>query len=59
MNSLLSHKTLRYGRYTFPRIQYEIGTSNMLVFNERNAAGLLDPFARDGRSPDRTITTTG
>ena len=28
MNSQLSHKTIRYGRWTFPRFQYHIGTSN-------------------------------
>ena len=38
MNSLLSHKTRRYGRWTFPRFQYEIGTSNFVAFNERDAA---------------------
>jgi len=37
MNSLLSHKTRRYGRYTFPRIQQDIGSSNFVIFNERNA----------------------
>jgi len=38
MNSLLSHKTIRYGRWSFPRFQYEIGTSNFVVFNERDGA---------------------
>jgi prepilin-type N-terminal cleavage/methylation domain-containing protein/prepilin-type processing-associated H-X9-DG protein len=38
MNSQLSHKTIRYGRWTFPRFQYEIGTSNFVAFNERDAA---------------------
>jgi prepilin-type processing-associated H-X9-DG protein len=37
MNSLLSHKTRRYGRWTFPRFQYDIGSSNFVAFNERNA----------------------
>jgi prepilin-type N-terminal cleavage/methylation domain-containing protein/prepilin-type processing-associated H-X9-DG protein len=37
MNSQLSHKTIRYGRWTFPRFQYDIGTSNFVAFNERNA----------------------
>ena len=39
MNSLLSHKTRRYGRWTFPRFQHEIGTSNFVAFNERDADG--------------------
>lgn len=38
INSQLSHKTIRYGRWTFPRFQYDIGTSNFVAFNERNAA---------------------
>jgi prepilin-type N-terminal cleavage/methylation domain-containing protein/prepilin-type processing-associated H-X9-DG protein len=55
MNSLLSHKTRRYGRWTFPRFQYEIGTSNFVAFNERNAENLLaDPDA-DPRQDDYDI----
>ena len=38
MNSLLSHKTIRYGRWTLPRLQTDIGLSNFVAFNERNAA---------------------
>ena len=38
MNSQLSHKTIRYGRWTFPRFQYDIGTSNFVAFNERDGA---------------------
>jgi len=46
MNSLLSHKTRRYGRYTFPRFQYEVGSSNFIAFNERNGAVMdTDPNA--------------
>jgi prepilin-type N-terminal cleavage/methylation domain-containing protein/prepilin-type processing-associated H-X9-DG protein len=41
MNSLLSHKTRRYGRWSFVRFQQEFGTTNFLAFNERNAAGIL------------------
>lgn len=41
LNSLLSHKTRRYGRWTLPRFQQEIGTSQFVVLNERNAA-LID-----------------
>jgi prepilin-type N-terminal cleavage/methylation domain-containing protein/prepilin-type processing-associated H-X9-DG protein len=55
MNSLLSHKTMRYGRYTFPRFQYEIGTSNFIAFNERNAEVLdVDPMG-DPRQDDYDI----
>ena len=46
MNSLLSHKTIRYGRWSFPRFQYEIGSSNFVAFNERNGAIMdTDPDA--------------
>jgi len=56
MNSLLTHKTRRYGRWTFPRFQYEIGTSNFVSFNERDAAGILNsPEAGDPRQDDYDI----
>ena len=55
MNSLLSHKTRRYGRWTFPRFQQEIGSSNFVAFNERDAAVLdADPDA-DPRQDDYDI----
>ena len=41
INSLLSHKTRRCGRWSFPRFQSEIGASNFIAFNERDAAGIL------------------
>jgi prepilin-type N-terminal cleavage/methylation domain-containing protein/prepilin-type processing-associated H-X9-DG protein len=56
MNSLLTHKTIRYGRWTFPRIQQEIGTSNFVTFNERDAMGILNsPQAGDQRQDDYDI----
>jgi prepilin-type N-terminal cleavage/methylation domain-containing protein/prepilin-type processing-associated H-X9-DG protein len=56
MNSLLSHKTRRYGRWTFPRFQYDIGTSNFVAMNERDAAGILNsPYAGDPRQDDYDI----
>src|SRR5262249_25411656 len=45
MNSLLSHKTRRYGRWTLLRFINEVGTSNFISFSERNAEGIL---AADG-----------
>lgn len=55
MNSLLSHKTRRYGRYTFPRFQQDIGSSNFVAFNERNGAVMdTDPNA-DPRQDDYDI----
>jgi prepilin-type N-terminal cleavage/methylation domain-containing protein/prepilin-type processing-associated H-X9-DG protein len=56
MNSQLSHKTLRYGRWTLPRFQSEIGLSNVVAFNERDAAGILaSPYAGDPRQDDYDI----
>ena len=55
MNSLLSHKSRRYGRWTLPRFQNEIGLSNFVSFNERSAEGLAaDPDA-DSRQDDYDI----
>jgi prepilin-type N-terminal cleavage/methylation domain-containing protein/prepilin-type processing-associated H-X9-DG protein len=56
MNSQLSHKTRRYGRWSLPRFQYEIGLSNFVAFNERDAAGILaSPQAGDSRQDDYDI----
>jgi prepilin-type N-terminal cleavage/methylation domain-containing protein/prepilin-type processing-associated H-X9-DG protein len=56
MNSLLSHKTRRYGRWGFVRFQNQIGTSNFVAFNERDAAGILtSPQAGDPRQDDYDI----
>ena len=60
MNSLLSHKTIRYGRWTFPRFQYDIGTSNFVAFSERDGAVMVanvnDPVAAtDPRQDDYDI----
>ena len=53
MNSQLSHKTIRYGRWSFVRFQQDIGTSNFVAYNERDAAGLLaSPQAGDPRQDD-------
>ena len=56
MNSQISHKTRRYGRWTLPRIQNEIGLSNFVAFNERDAAGILaSPHGGDPRQDDYDI----
>src|SRR5262249_55278205 len=52
MNSLLSHKTQRYGRWSFVRFQNEIGTSNFIAFSERDAAGLQASPYSGGPGPD-------
>jgi prepilin-type N-terminal cleavage/methylation domain-containing protein/prepilin-type processing-associated H-X9-DG protein len=56
MNSLLTHKSIRYGRWSFVRIQQEIGTSNFITYNERNAKGILDsPVSGGPRQDDYDI----
>jgi prepilin-type processing-associated H-X9-DG protein/prepilin-type N-terminal cleavage/methylation domain-containing protein len=40
LNSQLSHKTRRYGRWTLLRFINEVGTSNFISYAERNADGL-------------------
>src|SRR5205085_5488084 len=40
MNSLLSHKTRRYGRWNLSRFINEVGTSNFISFVERDADGV-------------------
>jgi prepilin-type processing-associated H-X9-DG protein len=55
MNSLLSHKTRRYGLWTFPRFSAEVGTSNFLCFSERNAAEFTPPAPNDPRQDDYDI----
>ncbi|QEH34155.1 hypothetical protein OJF2_26900 [Aquisphaera giovannonii] len=66
LNSLLTHKSVRYGRWTFPRLQNEIGTSNFACMNERDGSVMVadvnDPVAAtDPRQDDYDIwlgTTT-
>ena len=40
LNSQLSHKTRRYGRWTLVRFVNEVGTSNFICYVERNSDGL-------------------
>ncbi len=60
MNSQLSHKTIRYGRWTLPRFQNDIGLSNFVAYNERDGAvidaNINDPVAAtDPRQDDYDI----
>jgi prepilin-type N-terminal cleavage/methylation domain-containing protein/prepilin-type processing-associated H-X9-DG protein len=41
LNSQLSHKTRRYGRWTLLRFIREVGSSNFISFVERNADGII------------------
>ena len=42
LNSQLSHKTRRYGRWTLLRFVNEVGASNFIAFSERNADGIIN-----------------
>jgi prepilin-type processing-associated H-X9-DG protein/prepilin-type N-terminal cleavage/methylation domain-containing protein len=55
MNSLLSHKTRRYGLWTLPRFQVEIGLSNFVCFSERDATAFAPPSDNDSRQDDYDI----
>lgn len=55
MNSLLSHMTRRYGLWTFPRFQVEVGLSNFVCFSERDASQFTPPADNDPRQDDYDI----
>ena len=55
MNSLLSHKTRRYGYWTFVRFQQEVGTSRFICFAERNAEAFTPDSGNDPRQDDFDI----
>jgi prepilin-type N-terminal cleavage/methylation domain-containing protein/prepilin-type processing-associated H-X9-DG protein len=55
MNSLLSHKTRRYGRWTLSRFINEVGTSQFVCFSERNAAAFNVADGTDPRQDDYDI----
>jgi prepilin-type N-terminal cleavage/methylation domain-containing protein/prepilin-type processing-associated H-X9-DG protein len=55
MNSLLSHKTRRYGRWTLLRFVNEVGTSQFVCFSERNAAAFTPPSDNDPRQDDYDV----
>jgi prepilin-type N-terminal cleavage/methylation domain-containing protein/prepilin-type processing-associated H-X9-DG protein len=55
MNSLLSHKTRRYGRWNLLRFVNEVGTSNFVCFSERNADAFTLSNGGDPRQDDYDI----
>jgi prepilin-type N-terminal cleavage/methylation domain-containing protein len=55
MNSLLSHKTRRYGQWNLLRFVNEVGTSNFVAFSERNAAAFTHDVGGDPRQDDYDI----
>jgi len=55
LNSLLSHKTRRYGYWTLARFQNEFGLSNFVCFSERQANAFTPPAGDDPRQDDYDI----
>jgi prepilin-type processing-associated H-X9-DG protein len=55
MNSLLSHKTRRYGRWNLMRFIGEVGTSNFICFSERNADAFTIANGGEPRQDDYDI----
>ena len=55
MNSLLSHKTRRYGRWNLMRFINEVGTSQFVCFSERNADAFTLQNGGDPRQDDYDI----
>ena len=55
MNSLLSHKSRRYGQWTLMRFVNEVGTSQFIAFSERNAAAFTPENDGDPRQDDYDI----
>jgi prepilin-type processing-associated H-X9-DG protein len=55
LNSQLSHKTRRYGRWTRQRFAEEVGLSNFIAFVERNADAFSDASGNDPRQDDYDI----
>jgi len=55
MNSLLSHKTRRYGRWNLPRFVNLVGTSQFICFSERNADAFSIAKGGDPRQDDYDI----
>jgi prepilin-type N-terminal cleavage/methylation domain-containing protein/prepilin-type processing-associated H-X9-DG protein len=55
MNSLLSHKTRRYGRWNLMRFVDQVGTSTFIAFSERNADAFTGANGGDPRQDDYDI----
>jgi prepilin-type N-terminal cleavage/methylation domain-containing protein/prepilin-type processing-associated H-X9-DG protein len=55
MNSLLSHKTRRYGRWNLMRFVNEVGTSTFICFSERNANAFTIANGGEPRQDDYDI----
>ena len=55
MNSQLSHKTRRYGRWTLNRLIKDVGSAQFICFSERNASAFDVDSGNDPRQDDYDI----
>lgn len=55
MNSLLSHKSRRYGLWTRQRFSQEVGMSNFIAFSERTGEAFTPASGEDPRQDDYDI----
>lgn len=55
LNSLLSHMTRRYGKWTLLRFVNDVGTSQFICFSERNASAFTADSGEDPRQDDYDI----
>jgi prepilin-type N-terminal cleavage/methylation domain-containing protein/prepilin-type processing-associated H-X9-DG protein len=55
LNSLLSHKTRRYGQWTRQRFTAEVGLSNFICFSERRGEAFTVASGEDPRQDDYDI----
>lgn len=55
LNSLLSHKSRRYGRWTRQRFSAEVGLSNFIAFSERRGEAFTLACGEDPRQDDYDI----
>jgi len=55
LNSLLTHKSRRYGYWTLARFQNEFGLSNFVCMSERDAKAFSPPSDNDPRQDDYDI----
>ena len=55
MNSLLSHKTRRYGRWTLNRFIKDVGSAQFICFSERNPSAFDVDSGNDPRQDDYDI----
>lgn len=55
MNSLLSHKSRRYGQWTFSRFLNEVGTSSFISWVERRGEAFMEEEGEDPRQDDFDI----